>query len=118
MNNTIHIDTFGKNLDHSLNIKSEYFGEVVFSYRIINVKANKFLRYRIGDNPEIFMVEYDIIEENITLHEYFRNILKFLNIQLAELEKNSELRNDFNDNEDALISYVEQLKKNHLEKNT
>jgi len=118
MNNTIRIDTFGKKLDQTLNIKSEYFGEVVFYYKIVNVKTNRFLRYRIGDHTEIFMVEYDIIEENITLHEYFRNTLKYLNIQLAELEKNSELRNDFNDNESALISYVEQLKKNYLEKNT
>lgn len=113
MNNILEIDTFGNKLENSITIKSKNFGDVVFEYTILNIKTNKFLRYKIGENPEIFMVNYNIIEEKLTLNEYFRNALKFLYIQLKEIRTNHNLREALQDTEKQLIKYLDDLNKNY-----
>lgn len=116
MNNVLEIDVFGKQLNSNITVDSENFGKVIFHYKIINIKTNKFLRYKIGDHPEIYMVDYNIIEQNLTLHEYFRNCLKYLYLQLQQLKKDYELRDLMKPNEKELITYIENLEQNFLKK--
>lgn len=113
MNNTIIIDTFGKQLNDSLTINSINFGNVTFPYRIINIKGNKYLRYRIGELSKIYMVDYDIIEKEITLHEYFRNCLKYLNLQIKKLNDDEELKQQLKDDDKLLIDYLEKIKESY-----
>lgn len=103
-------------LNDSLTINSEYFGNIVFKYTIINIKTNKFLRYKIGENPKVYMVDYNIIEKEITLHEYFRNALKYLYLQLEQIRKYEEIANDLEGEEKELIDYLDELNKNYLKK--
>lgn len=112
---TINIDPY-KNyqLKDNLTIDSDIFGKVVFSYTIINIKTKKLLRYKIQNYPEVFMVDYNIIEEKITLHEYFRNTLKFLNIQLKEFKENDKIQEFMKDEEKELLYYFNELNKNYL----
>jgi len=116
MNNVLEIDVFGKQLNTNITVDSENFGKVIFYYKIINIKTNKFLRYKIGDHSEIYMVDYNIIEQNLTLHEYFRNCLKYLYLQLQQLKKDYELRDLMKPNEKELITYIENLEQNFLKK--
>lgn len=94
-------------LDNSLDIDSDVFGKVKFYYYIRHINNVKFLRYKIDNCPGLYDVMYSEIEyNNITLHEYFRNVLKFLNLQINEVGDDENFIKDMSEEDIMLFDYL------------
>lgn len=100
-----------KEFKNFLDIESSIFGKVKFYYYIKTVNNSKLLRYKIGEVPQNFDIVYSELENmNITLHEYFNRVLKFLSLQLDEVGDDDEFLNDMDVSDKELFEYLKRLK--------
>lgn len=106
----IEITMLKSKLDNLTVIESNILGPIEFKWSVETIKNVKILEYKIGDYDETYNVSYDIIINNMTLVEYFKNVINLI-VEQVMMYKEGLLTEDKGIHTDdiAFIKYFEEL---------